>query len=92
VLVFYFSSVSWALPLGLILFVLHFMLISDISEVFDLKEPTAGQNICWWQIELKISLAHKPPIVQAYYKVIHNLQLTLPSLQSGNIFIFLRYI
>jgi hypothetical protein len=51
--------------------------------MFDLKEPTAGQNICWWQIELTISLGHKPPIVQAYYKVIHNLQLTLPSLQSG---------
>jgi hypothetical protein len=60
-------------------------MISEISEVFDRKEPTARQNICWWQIELKISLTHKPQIVQAYYKVIHNLQLTFPSLQSVNI-------
>jgi hypothetical protein len=36
--------------LSLTLFVLHFVVISEISEVFDLKEPTAGQNICWWQV------------------------------------------
>jgi hypothetical protein len=53
VLVFYCSSVSWSLSLSLILFVLHLVLISEISEVFVLKEPTAEQNICWWQVEFK---------------------------------------
>jgi hypothetical protein len=40
--------------------------------VVETKEPTAGHwKICWWQVDLKINLAHKLPTVHRISKSLH---------------------